>query len=386
MSNWLLPENLADILPVEARHIEELRHKLLDLYKTYGFELVCPPLVEYIDSLLSGTGSDLNLQTCKLVDQLSGRTLGIRADMTPQISRIDAHLLNRDGITRLCYCGNVFHALPNDFLSSRELLQIGAEIYGHAGVEADFEIIQLALDTIKTAGINSYKLDLCHPGVVRSIINSDHAASAHVDLILSLLKEKDVAGILELSSVIKNIRSDTLESLKIVSSLYGDTENVISLARKSLPSNPGIIGALDALQILIHSLDDVELGIDLADVSGYGYHSGVTFSLYAEGWRDTLVKGGRYDNVGIAFGRARAATGFSLDLRKLSRGLFNTEKPSAILAPWGRDKDLLTCIKNLRQDGEIVIQMLPGGYPSQDEFVFDRKLVLFDGIWQINDL
>ncbi|AGF46936.1 ATP phosphoribosyltransferase regulatory subunit [Candidatus Kinetoplastibacterium desouzaii TCC079E] len=387
MGNWLLPENLADVLPLEARRIEELRHKLIDLYKTYGFEIVCPPIVEYIDSLLSSTGSDLNLRTCKLIDQLSGRTLGVRADMTPQISRIDAHLLNRDGVTRLCYCGNVFNAYPNDALSSREQLQIGAEIYGHPGVEADYEIIQLSLDTLKTAGVKGIKLDLCHPGVVRSIINSDYAASVNIDLIISLIREKDVSGLAGLADKIKNIRSDTLNSLQLVSSLYGDTYDVLSLARRSLPSIPGIIGSLDELETLIHTLpSEVELSIDLADVWGYGYHSGVTFSLYAEGWRDTLVSGGRYDNVGIAFGRARPATGFSLDLRKLAAGLLPVKKPSAILAPWGRDEKLLKIIRSLRQDGNIVIQILPGSYPSQDEFVFDRKLVLFNDVWQVDDL
>ena len=178
MGNWLLPESLADILPAEARRIEELRRALLDLYRTYGFELVAPPLVEYIDSLLSGTGTDSNLRTCKLVDQLSGRTLGVRADMTPQVTRIDAHLLNRAGVTRLCYCGPVLHARPADLVSSRELLQIGAEIYGHAGFEADIEIIRLLLETVELAGVRSPRLVLCHPGVLDAVLQGDPAGAA----------------------------------------------------------------------------------------------------------------------------------------------------------------------------------------------------------------
>ena len=190
MGNWLLPESLADVLPAEARRIEELRRELLDLYRTYGFELVAPPLVEYIDSLLSGTGSDLNLRTCKLIDQLSGRTLGVRADMTPQVTRIDAHLLNRAGVTRLCYCGNVLHARPADLLSSRELLQIGAEIYGHAGFEADLEIIQLVLETVAIAGVRNPRLDLCHPGVLRAILESDPVAESLSEALFPLLRER----------------------------------------------------------------------------------------------------------------------------------------------------------------------------------------------------
>lgn len=262
MGNWLLPKSLVDVLPAEARRIEELHRKLLDLYRTYGFELVTPPLVEYIDSLLSGTGSDLNLRTCKLIDKLSGRTLGVRADMTPQVSRIDAHLLNRAEVTRLCYCGNVFHARPADFLSSRELLQIGAEIYGHNGVEADLEIIQLVLKTVSTAGVRHPCLDLCHPEVVRSILDADPVAASHSEAIISLLPEKDVPGLAELAQKVGTIRADTV---------------------KALPVLPGVAAALDALQILASAMPTVELGVDLADVGGYGYHSGVTFALYAEG-------------------------------------------------------------------------------------------------------
>ncbi|GAB1578568.1 ATP phosphoribosyltransferase regulatory subunit [Bordetella petrii] len=385
MGNWLLPESLADVLPAEARRIEELRRELLDLYRTYGFELVAPPLVEYIDSLLSGTGSDLNLRTCKLVDQLSGRTLGVRADMTPQVTRIDAHLLNRPGVTRLCYCGTVLHARPADLLSSRELLQIGAEIYGHAGFEADLEIISLVLETVAVAGLRQPRLDLCHPGVVRAILDADPAAAAWAEDIILLLREKDVPGLAELAARAEGMRADTLQALQRLPALYGGPD-VIKQARHDLPLLPGVAAALDALQVIVDSLAGVTPGVDLADIGGYGYHSGVTFALYAEGWHDALVSGGRYDDVSRAFGRARPATGFSLDLRKLARGLPPAGPARAVRAPWGQDAALVEAVRRLRRSGEIVVQVLPGHEQSLDEFICDRELALQDGAWTVRTL
>ena len=385
MGNWLLPESLADVLPAEARRIEELRRELLDLYRSYGFELVAPPLVEYIDSLLSGTGSDLDLRTCKLVDQLSGRTLGVRADMTPQVTRIDAHLLNRVAVTRLCYCGNVLHARPADLLSSRDLLQIGAEIYGHAGFEADLEIISLVLDTVATAGVRQPRLDLCHPGVVRALLEADSAAAARAQDIILLLREKDIPGLADLARQVSGIRADTIAALQRLAGLYGGPE-IIEQARRDLPLLPGVATALDALQNIIDAIPDVALGVDLADIGGYGYHSGVTFALYAEGWHDALVSGGRYDDVSRAFGRARPATGFSLDLRKLARGLPPADRARAVLAPWGQDSALVAAVRQLRRSGEIVVQVLPGHEQSQDEFICDRELTLQDGAWVVRTL
>lgn len=385
MGNWLLPESLADVLPAEARRIEELRRELLDLYRTYGFELVAPPLVEYIDSLLSGTGSDLDLRTCKLVDQLSGRTLGVRADMTPQVTRIDAHLLNRAGVTRLCYCGNVLHARPADLLSSRELLQIGAEIYGHAGFEADLEIVQLVLETVAIAGVRNPRLVLCHPGVLRAIVESDPAAAAVSQDVIRLMREKDVPGLTEQAARTAGMRAETLKALQLLPKLYGGPE-VLKRARHDLPLLPGVVAALDALQVLVDGLANVDVGVDLADVDGYGYHSGIKFALYAEGWRDALVRGGRYDDVSLAFGRARPATGFSLDLRKLAAGLAPAERARAVRAPWGQAPALAEAVRRLRRSGEIVVQVLPGHEQDQDEFVCDRELALQDGAWTVRTL
>ncbi len=380
--NWLLPESLADTLPSEARRIEELRRQLLDLFRTYGFELVAPPLVEYIDSLLSGTGSDLNLRTSKLVDQLSGRTLGVRADMTPQITRIDAHLLNREGVTRLCYCGPVLHARPAGLLASRELLQIGAEIFGHKGFEADLEIIRLALESARLAGVQALRLDLCHAGLVRSLLEADGAAQVRADEIMALLRDKDLPGLAALAQGAGALQAQTVQALVWLPKLYGDW-SVIDRARAVLPKTAGVIASLDTLAQLLGALDDVSVGVDLADVGTYGYHTGVTFSIYADGWHDALVQGGRYDNVSLAFGRARPATGFSLDLRKLAAGLRPASATPAVRAPAGQDQSLRAAMQALRQEGHIVVQVFPGETATHDEFVFDRELVLQNGQWKM---
>lgn len=382
MSKWLLPESLADILPAEARRIEELRRTLLDLYRSYGFELVAPPLVEYLDSLLSGTGSDLNLRTCKLVDQLSGRSLGVRADITPQVSRIDAHLLNREGVTRLCYCGTVLHARPAGLLSDRELLQIGAEIFGHAGVEADIQVIELALQSVQTAGVRNARLDLNHPGVLRAIIQNDPALASQHEQIAELLSAKDTPGLKALAATLPGVRDESVQALLALTSLYGGTQ-VIERARQQLPALPGIQKALGDLESLVQALPGYSFSVDLADAGSYGYHSGVVFSVYAEGWHDALVRGGRYDGAGMAFGRARPATGFSLDLRKLSSGLPPAGRANAIRAPWGTDPALALALQQLRRRGEIVVQLLPGQPHRLDEFNVDREMVLEDGTWKV---
>lgn len=384
MSNWLLPENLADILPAEARRIEEMRRRLLDLFRTYGFELVAPPLVEYLSSLLpeSAMVSDLNLRTCKLVDQLSGRTLGVRADMTPQVARIDAHLLNREGVARLCYCGSVLHARPRGLLSDREQLQIGAEIYGHEGVEADIEIIQLALESIEHAGVTGAMLDLNHPGVFHAIVQADPVLVPLSDEAGNLLAAKDAAGLKELAAR-SGISATSLDALLALTGLYGQSE-VLLRARDTLPDVPGMRAALDELEVLIQALPAYEFTIDLADMgSSFGYHSGATFSIYAQGWHDALVKGGRYDGLGAAYGRSRPATGFSFDLRKLSSGLASAARTRAIRAPWGRDPELVRIVRELRRAGEVVIQVLPGQSHSLDEFDVDREIQHRDGAWQV---
>lgn len=387
MSNWLLPESLADVLPAEARRIEELRRYLLDLYRTYGFELVAPPIAEYLESLQAVSGTKLNLRTTKVVDQLSGRTMGIRADITPQVARIDAHLLNRHTVTRLCYCGSVLHARPQGLLADRELLQIGAEIFGYAGVEADIEIIQLALASVARAGVKNARLDLNVPAIGSAIIQMDPALVEHTEDIFDLLSAKDIPGLTELHQQTASTQPQSLQALLDLCSLYGDAESVIAKARQQLPQDENIRSALDQLQALVEALEGYSLAVDLADMGGSSsYHTGVVFCIYADGWHDALVRGGRYDGIGKLYGRSRPATGFSMDLRKLSAGLPAPKTVRAIRAPWGKDPALKAKLDSLRESGEVVIQMLPDQSPVVDEFVIDRELILADGQWQVRPL
>jgi len=379
MSTWLLPENIADVLPSEARKIEELRRRLLDRFRSYGYELVMPPMLEYLESLLTSGGSDLNLRTFKLVDQLSGRTLGLRADITPQVSRIDAHLLNRQGVTRLCYAGNVLHTRPRGLHATREQIQIGAEIYGHAGLEADLEIQQLMLDSLRLSGLNKVRLDLCHAGVLAALLDLEPAAAALGESLYDALGAKDVPHLNELTSRLGDVARDALRALP---SLYGDA-SVLDEARARLPNLPVISRALDELAFLAAQAHGAELMIDLADLRGYAYHSGVMFSAYVDGVPNAVARGGRYDDVGQAYGRARPATGFSLDLREVARISPVDARGSAILAPWNHDEPLSAAVAQLRDAGEVVIQALPGHDHDLDEFAFDRVLVERDGTWVV---
>jgi len=373
MPNWLLPEHIADVLPSEARKIEELRRLMLDNFRLYGYELVMPPLLEYVESLMTGAGEDTNLRTFKLVDQISGRMLGLRADMTTQVARIDAHLLNRATVTRLCYAGSVLHTLPSGLHATREPIQIGAEIYGHAGLEADAEIQELALGALALASFSEVRLDLTHVGVVRAILEQDAAARKDHDQIVALLRGKDVPGLRELAA---KYADTTRAALLALPNLYGDVD-VLKRAREVLPDLPGINKALAELAALAASaINRAEVAIDLADLRGYQYESGAMFALYVPGLPNAVARGGRYDHVGEAFGRARPATGFSLDLRELARLLPTAERKHSIRAPWGNAPELKDKIAELRKSGEVVIQSLPGHNNELDEFECDRALVL----------
>ncbi len=379
MSTWLLPENIADVLPSEARKIEELRRRLLDRFRSYGYEMVMPPMLEYIESLLTSGGSDLNLRTFKLVDQLSGRTLGLRADITPQVSRIDAHLLNRQGVTRLCYAGVVLHTRPRGLHATREQIQIGAEIYGHAGLEADLEIQQLMLDSLHLAGLSKVRLDLAHAGVLAALLELEPAAASLGESLYDALASKDVPRLNELTA---NLGQVPREALRALPSLYGDA-SVLQITRGLLPNLPAIARALDDLAFLAWQVEGAEVMIDLADLRGYAYHSGVMFSAYVDSVPNAVARGGRYDDVGLAYGRARPATGFSLDLREVARISPVDARGSAILAPWKHDEPLRAAISALRDAGEVVIQALPGHDHDLDEFAADRVLVERDGQWTV---
>ena len=383
-SAWLLPEHIADVLPSEARRIEELRRKLLDLARSYGFELVIPPMLEHLESLLSGTGHALDLKTFKLVDQLSGRMLGVRADTTPQVARIDAHLLNRQGVARLCYCGPVLHARPDRPLATREPLQFGAEIYGHAGLEADLEVQDLALDGLAAAGVGAPVLDMADARIVRSLLEGEHAAP--IADIVAALTLKDRSAVETLGA---GCSAPVRQALLTLLDLYGGVE-VLDEARRRLPAHPAIAAALDDLAWLGRHLSaahpTIEVGFDLSDMSGYAYYSGVRFSVYATGSTDALLRGGRYDEVGAVFGRNRPAVGFSLDLRQLSATMPAAPLRAAIRAPWSEDAGLRTAIRALRADNETVVCALPGHDHETQEFACDRELVAVDNQWTLRGL
>jgi ATP phosphoribosyltransferase regulatory subunit len=310
---WLLPEFIEDILPAEAMRIEALRRKVLDLFFSNEYELVMPPLLEYMDSLLTGTGHDLELRTFKVVDQLSGRMMGVRADITPQVARIDAHLLNRKGVTRLCYCGPVLHTRPAGPAATREPIQIGAEMFGEPGIQGDLEVQRLLCEALALAGAKSVRLDIGHVAVFRSLVQAAKVNGEHEVELFEALQKKDVPA---LRGLTKGFSSSVKNSFLLLPELYGGKE-VITRAEKALPAIPALKKALGTLRALARACT-VPASFDLAELRGYHYHSGVVFDAYCDGITGPAARGGRYDEVGKAFGRARPATGFSIDLRSLS--------------------------------------------------------------------
>ena len=318
---WLLPEHIDDILPEEAMRIEVLRRRILDLFFEKKYELVMPPLLEFTDSLLTGTGHDLDLRTFKLVDQLSGRMMGVRADITPQVARIDAHLLNRKGVTRLCYCGSVLHARPAGPAATREPIQIGAEIYGHAGIASDLEIQGLLCKALAAASVKGARMDVGHVAVFRSLVQAAGiGAGLEVDL-FEALQKKDLPS---LKGLTKKLDAKTRTALLLLPELYGDSV-VLEVAEKKLPKLPELQKALTTLRALAKACP-IPVSFDLAELRGYHYHSGVVFDAYCDGVAGTVARGGRYDEVGKAFGRPRAATGFSIELRSLASVMKNIKK------------------------------------------------------------
>jgi ATP phosphoribosyltransferase regulatory subunit len=310
---WVLPEYVEDILPAEAARIELLRRKILDLFFSNQYELVIPPLLEYVDSLLTGTGRDLELRTFKVVDQLSGRMMGLRADITPQVARIDAHLLNRKGVTRLCYCGSVLHTRPAGPAATREPIQIGAEMYGEPGVEGDAEVQRLLCEALIAAGAKGVRLDIGHVAVFRSIVQAARVNGEREADLFEALQKKDIPA---LRTLTRKLDSKTREALVMLPELYGD-KAILERAEQALPPIPALRKALVTLRALAKACP-VPASFDLAELRGYHYHSGVVFDAYCEGVTGPVARGGRYDEVGKAFGRARPATGFSIDLRSLS--------------------------------------------------------------------
>ncbi|MDP3654007.1 MAG: ATP phosphoribosyltransferase regulatory subunit [Rhodoferax sp.] len=379
MSAWVLPDHIADVLPSEARHIEEIRRDLLDMARCYGYELVMPPLLEHLESLLSGPGEALNLQTFKLVDQLSGRMMGLRADSTPQVARIDAHLLNRAGVTRLCYCGPVLHTRPAGPHATREPLQFGAEIYGHTGLEADLEILTLALDSLKVSQVQSIKVDMADARIVHAILKDASLSSAEIVQVHAALAAKDACELSRLTQKSPQVLAKALQDLV---QLYGDA-TVLQEARRVLPNLPGVSDALTHLSWLGSHVEGASVSFDLADLRGYAYYSGARFSMYAPGASDAVARGGRYDEVGSVFGRKRPAVGFSLDIKSVVGVAAGRPLRASIRAPWGEAADLRTAVSGLRKQGETVVCVLPGHESEVDEFHCDRELVQVAGQWVV---
>ena len=379
MSAWVLPDHIADVLPSEARHIEEIRRNLLDMARCYGYELVMPPLLEHLESLLTGTGEALDLQTFKLVDQISGRMMGLRADSTPQVARIDAHLLNRAGVTRLCYCGPVLHTRPAAPHATREPLQLGAEIYGHAGLEADLEILELALDSLRAAQVEVLAVDLADVRIVNALLAQTTLSPAQTAEVHAALASKDASALAALTVHAPAVIAKALQQL---TQLYGDV-SMLAEARRVLPALPEIHEALDQLQWLAGHIEGASVSFDLADLRGYAYYSGARFAVYAKGAPDALLRGGRYDAVGSVFGRERPAVGFSLDIKALVGVVTGPPLRAAIRAPWGEDKGLRSAIAKLRSAGETVVCVLPGHESEIDEFHCDRVLVAQGSDWHI---
>lgn len=371
MHNWLLPEAIEDLLPAEAARVEALRRRLLDEFARHGYQLVVPPLLEFADALLSASDADLSLRTFKLVDQLSGRTLALRADTTPQVSRIDAHLLNRQGVTRLCYCGSVLHTRPASLLGNREPLQIGAELYGHAGLEADHEVVSLLAEALRLAELPPSRIDLGHVGIFRALTAGLSLAADRDQALFDALQAKDMPALRELSADLPGLQRQGLLALP---ELYGGVE-VLAEAAARLPALPEINHALGDLLRLATDLPGLPLSFDLADLRGYHYHSGVVFAAYCHDSPAAVALGGRYDSIGARFGRARPATGFSLDLRTLAQLAAPQAEAGAILAPWPENDMLRAEIARLRAAGETVVVALPGHAGSWREAGCDRQLV-----------
>jgi len=397
MPTWLLPENIADALPSEAHRVEQLRRQTLDLFRSWGYEQVIPPLIEHIESLLIGSGRELASRTAQMVDQSSGRILGVRADMTPQVARIDAHLLDAQGVTRLCYAGSTLHARPSGLFASREPLQIGAELYGHGGVGADLEIISLMVESLVAAGVDRLRIDLSHMGIVPALLSDAPEGwmgpGIEDEAIYALLLAKDKPAL----ALLRDRAPTPGCALYELADLYGpvspgaSASEVLERARRVLPSREEVLEALDTLEQIVQApvwarFPGLELSIDLADLRGYRYHTGVSFAAYVIGRADAVARGGRYDGIGSVFGRDRPATGFSMEMREIAALAESEPPPGAILVPERVDPALDSEVRRLRAEGQIVIRRMPGDSPTPAWIICDRELALVDGRWVLQPL
>ena len=380
MRNWLLPEYIEDVLPAEAARIESLRRQLLDLFKVHGYQYIISPTLEYLESLITGTGHDLDLATFKVVDQLTGRLMGIRADMTPQAARVDAHILNHQGVSRLCYAGTVLRTKPDGLARTREPLQLGAELFGHAGIESDIEIHRLMIKSLQTLGLKELHIDFSHVAIFEALVKAGNIAASLEQDLYTALQSKDKASVAVLA---QHLDADIKKALMDLTDLNGDV-TMLQKAVQQLPKIDAITNALADLNSVAAQLSDlnVHVSFDLSELRGYHYHSGIVFAAYAKGYTGPIALGGRYDEVGLVFGRARPATGFSLDMRGAVTALAPATSAKAILAPANDDKALLGEIEALRAQGQIVIQALPNSAIDMAELNCDRQLIQTNGQWQ----
>ena len=386
INHWLLPEGIEEVLPEEAWRIEQLRRCLLDTYRGWGYQLIITPMIEFLESLLTGTGNDLDLQTFKLIDQQSGRMLGLRADMTPQAARIDAHSLKSEAPTRLCYLGTVLHTRPDGFAGSRSPLQVGAELFGHAGMESDLEIIGLMLETLRLTGIEEVHMDLGHVGIFRALArDAGLAPEAEADL-FDVLQRKAIPEIEGLLAGLE-LEQAQREGFARLAGLHGGRE-VLQTARGLYGDIPPVVEALDNLAAIgeaVHARwPQLPVNYDLAELRGYAYQTGVVFAAFTPGCGQEVARGGRYDKVGEIFGRARPATGFSADLKTLmTLGRLQPDAAGAIHAPAQEDAALAARVRELRAQGEQVIQGLPGESGTPQALGCDRRLELREGAWEV---
>ena len=382
---WLLPEGIEELLPPRAAQLEATLRQLHDLFASWGYELVMPPFIEYLESLLIGTGDDLDLQTFKLTDQMTGRLMGVRSDMTPQVARIDAHLLKREVPTRLCYMGTTLNTVPKTHGGSRTPMQVGAELYGHAGAESDIEILRLMVATLQQAGLEKLYLDLGHVGIFRSLAEEAGLQPEFEAQLFDALQRKSKPEIDELLASTQ-LAAPYSEIFAQLADLHGDASVLDSAAELFAGAGEAVSAALDNLSQIataVSSLENVEVHFDLAELRGYHYHTGAVFTAYVAGEGMAIAQGGRYDDVGKVFGRARPATGFSTDMRQvLSLVAATTPEDRGIFAPSGESAELLQAIQTLRSAGEKVVQALPGQTGGAAEMGCDRELQLQDGKWQ----
>ncbi len=386
-NSWILPEGIEEILPPRAEQMDRLCREIIDLYTTWGYQLVIPPMIEYMDSLLTGTGKDLDLQIFKLTDQLSGRLMGVRADTTPQVARIDAHNLKRDVPTRLCYLGTVLHTRPENTGGNRSLLQVGAELYGHKGIESDIEVLCLMIETIKKAGLENVHVDLGHVGIYNNLIQLAMLDEDSESTLFDVLQRKAMPELNEMISA-GTLPAEVGKMFKALITSIGSIEDFKETTDLFENISPEIKDCLSDLQSMVEMVSkrmpEVTLNFDLSELRGYHYHTGIVFTAYVPGYGQGIAFGGRYDDVGSAFGRARPATGFSTDIKTLlNLNNKNVESKCGIYAPRSNDPDQVQAIINLRSQGEIVICELAGQDDAAEDMGCDRRLELQAGQWTV---